>query len=677
MRYLLLCALVAESAAEESGQSQGATPLGKVVQLLGDLKKQVQDQGQEDATLMQEFNSWCDGESYGTKTTIGDGKSKIADLSAFIEEQKALQEKFTSEIDASAAEVASNENDLTAAKDIRSKEHANYMAAENQYVSSLDELTRAIEVLQNPNPSFIEATQSVQHALQRAITVTPQQQATIKDFFQQTEQQNAGKSFLQQGQQAPFQSQTGQLIQTLQQIKDETSKNRDDATKEEASAMNSFELLQQSLQTEIANGNKVLAAKKAEVSKSQEAVATSQSELDNTQRVVADAQKYLDEVVMTCKQKTLEFKGRTKLRGDEITAITEAMEILQSDAGVAVQKLELDQQAVSAPAVSFIQLSSSRGISLLATRATVSQRFLTGQQILAEARAAAAAGQPDPFKNVRKMINDMIARLLQEAAEEAEHKGWCDTEMGKSKLQKEQKEKEVKSLTSKVEEMSAQIAQLDDEIRQLIKEIADAEAMDLEATKVRAAEKKQSLASIKEYEDAQSLLQNAMTVLQEFYGDRQQKSFAQVDENADDAGPAPPPTHEGGYEKKDASGVLGILEISMSDFARLETETKSGEAQAEAEYQKLIKGSAVRKATLNKDLEYKQVEKQKLEGNVQRSQSDLQGFQSELAAVVQYIEKLTPSCTNTADSHEVRKERREAEIKSLQEALAILNNEGL
>merc|ERR1719201_2350985 len=530
---------------------------------------------------MAEFNSWCDSESYGTKTTIGDGKSKIADLAAFIDEQKALQEKFTSEIDAAAAEVASNENDLATAKEIRTKEHANYMAAENQYVSSLDELTRAIEVLQNPNPSFIEATQSVQHALQRTMSVTPQQQATIKDFFQQTEQQNADKSFLQQGQNAPFQSRAGQLIQTLQQIKDETSTNRDDATKEEASAMNSFELMQQSLQTEIENGNKVLTGKKAQVSKSQEAVATSQSELDNTQRVVDDAEKYLDEVVMTCKQKTLEFKGRTKLRGDEITAITEAMEILQSDQGVAVQKLEAFAQEVPAgPVAAFVQL-----------KATVSQRFLSGQEILAEARAAAAAGQPDPFKNVRKMINDMIARLLQEAAEEAEHKGWCDTEMGKSKLQKEQKEKEVKSLTSKVEEMSAQIAQLDDEIRQLIKEIADAEAMDLEATKVRAAEKKQSLASIKEYEDAQSLLQNAMTVLQEFYG-ASPKSFAQVDESLDDSAAPAPPTHEGAYQKKDASGVLGILEISMSDFARLETETKTAEAQAEAEYQKLMKGSA-------------------------------------------------------------------------------------
>merc|ERR1719387_2637203 len=214
--------------------------------------------------------------------------------------------------------------------------------------------------------------------------------------------------------------------------------------------MNSFELLQQSLQTEIENGNKVLTSKK-------EAVATSQSELDNTQRTVDEAQKYLDEVIMTCKQKTLEFKGRTKLRGDEITAITEAMEILQSDEGVAVQKLELNQQVQSVPPAMFIQLSSSRGLSLafVQTKATVSQRFLSGQEILAEARAAAAAGQPDPFKNVRKMINDMIARLLQEAAEEAEHKGWCDTEMGKSKLQKEQKEKEVKSLTSKIEEMSA------------------------------------------------------------------------------------------------------------------------------------------------------------------------------------------------------------------------------
>jgi DNA repair exonuclease SbcCD ATPase subunit len=661
MRLFIVAALVAADG-EIVAEGQAATPLAKVVQLLGDLKQQVTQQGTEESKLFAEFSSWCDSETYGTKTTVGDGKSKIADLEAFIDEQKALQDKLASEIDEAIAEISSNEADLKSAKEMRQKDHGNYMSAESQYVQSLDELTRAIEVLQNPNPSFIEATQSVQKALQRAMTVTPQQQAKIKDFFQQTAQQaNSKGTFLQQSQMG---SHTGELIQTLQSIKDETEKNRDNAAQEEASAAQAFELLAQSLQSEISNGNKVLAGKKMQVSKSQQSVAESQSELDNTNHVVAEAEKYLNQVTLTCKQKTLEWKERSKLRSDEITAIGEAIEILQSDKGQAIQDMELRQQSQSLVPASFVQITA---------KVQIGERFLTGQQILAEARAAAASGQPDPFKNVRKMINDMIQRLLQEAAEEAEHKGWCDTEMGKSELQQKDKEKQVKSLSSKMEEMTAKVAQLDDEITQLTKEIAEAEAMDLEATKVRNAEKKSSLIAIKEYEDAQSLIQNAMTVLQEFYSEHQ-TSLVQV--NAVDSAD-PPPTFDGSYEKKDSSGVLGILEISMSDFARLESETKNGEAQAESEYQKLIKGSAVRKATLTKDLEYKQIEKQKLEGNMQRAGADLTGFKEELDAVIQYIEKLKPSCTNTADSHEVRKERREAEIKSLQDALAILNNEGI
>merc|ERR1719389_307840 len=104
--------------------------------------------------------------------------------------------------------------------------------------------------------------------------------------------------------------------------------------------------------------------------------------------------------------------------------------------------------------------------------------------------------------------------------------------MGKSEIQQKNKEKEVKSLSSKLEEMNAQVAQLDDEIRQLTKNIAEAEAMDLEATKVRQSENAQSLSAVKEYQDAQSLIQNAMTVLQEFYNERAQKqqSLVQVDQ---------------------------------------------------------------------------------------------------------------------------------------------------
>ena len=35
------------------------------------------------------------------------------------------------------------------------------------------------------------------------------------------------------------------------------------------------------------------------------------------------------------------------------------------------------------------------------------------------------------------MIKDMIVRLMEEATEESEHKGWCDSELGTNKITRE------------------------------------------------------------------------------------------------------------------------------------------------------------------------------------------------------------------------------------------------
>merc|ERR1719174_1822476 len=110
---------------------------------------------------------------------------------------------------------------------------------------------------------------------------------------------------------------------------------------------------------------------------------------------------------------------------------------------------------------------------------------------------------------------------MNEAAEEADHKAWCDTEMSKSTASQTSKQKEIKKLSSRIEEMEAAIAQLTDELEQLTKAMAEMEAMTAEATEVRTKEKQQALVSIKEYADAQSLIGSAITVLTEFYSKQQ------------------------------------------------------------------------------------------------------------------------------------------------------------
>jgi hypothetical protein len=80
---------------------------------------------------------------------------------------------------------------------------------------------------------------------------------------------------------------------------------------------------------------------------------------------------------------------------------------------------------------------------------------------------------------------------------------------------------------------------------------------------------------------------------------------------------------------------------------------------------------------VGKDLEYKNTLKVRLKGELQRAKSDLDGYQKELDAVNAYIEKLKPSCETKAPSYEERKKRRDAELKGLQEALAILKGDAI
>merc|ERR1719326_2823480 len=168
--------------------------------------------------------------------------------------------------------------------------------------------------------------------------------------------------------------------------------------------------------------------------------------------------KYLEDLTATCEQKAADFESRQQLRAEEIEAIEKAIEIISSAAvqGNAEKHLPTLLQSKGA------SLAQLRADSRSPTQERVAQ-YLQDQARHLNSRVLSALAvrvADDPFKKVKQMIKDLIVRLMEEANEEAEHKGWCDTELSTNEQTRKEKTQAVETLHTEIDELEASIAKL-------------------------------------------------------------------------------------------------------------------------------------------------------------------------------------------------------------------------
>jgi len=300
--------------------------------------------------------------------------------------------------------------------------------------------------------------------------------------------------------------------------------------------------------------------------------------------------------------------------------------------------------------------------------------------------------EADPFKKVTKMIKDMIQKLMEEAEEEAEHKGFCDKEMSTNKATRDTKTDEVASLKAESDQLTADLAKLAEEIAALGAAIADNDAAMAKATAIRQAEKEKNTATIADATVAQAAVQKAITVLKEFY-DKAATATALTQESTEGGSinynkkalaflaggarmPGAPETFgDKPYTGMGNGGVMGMLEVIESDFARLLEETTAAESENSKEYEQFSADSAQDKSVKSTEMKDKSSEQSKKEAGLNSAKKDMKSSQEELDAALAYFEKLKPSCVDAGVSYEERVARRKEEIVSLQEALKILSGE--
>jgi len=229
-------------------------------------------------------------------------------------------------------------------------------------------------------------------------------------------------------------------------------------------------------------------------------------------------------------------------------------------------------------------------------------------------------------------------------------------------MTREQKTTTVNELTASIEEMTAKISTLSDEIGDLSGQIGDIDAAVAEATAIRADEKAKNAVTVTDAIGASTAVKQALGVLQAYY-----EGLSLV-QRGSSHGPA---------QSSASTGVIGMLEVILSDFERLEADTKASEETNQKEFEKFSNDSSQDKAVKEQHVKNKSETRTETDVANAQAKKDLKSTQEELDAAEAYFEKLKPSCVESGNSYEDRVARRKEEIESLKEALKILDDQDI
>jgi len=232
----------------------------------------------------------------------------------------------------------------------------------------------------------------------------------------------------------------------------------------------------------------------------------------------------------------------------------------------------------------------------------------------------------------------------------------------------------ITTLTAKKAELKAQISRLQGEIAELQKGI-------LEATELRNGDKADNSKTIGMSEEAITSVKLALNLLQDFYN---KAMFAQTgkytppksDRDGNTVGDLAPKAFNTEYNgaQAESKGIVGILEVILSDFERTKKTTEEEDEMSEEVFKQLEKES-------KEDIEKKEGSIKTKEGEVTEASSDLVDQQQALmdaedllSSSQQSLEGLEAMCVKGEETWEERKAKREQEIEALKDAMTLLDD---
>merc|ERR1719225_1419181 len=282
----------------------------------------------------------------------------------------------------------------------------------------------------------------------------------------------------------------------------------------------------------------------------------------------------------------------------------------------------------------------------------------------------------DPFAKVKQLIQELIERLLTEAANEANQKGWCDKATKDAEQKRDYAADEIATLNGEMADLEALIDKLTVELADLNKAIDELTEAREKAEKERKEEKAENAATVAEAQAGLSAIEQAIDIISKFYksAKKEKVDLSLAQGPADDA---PDAGFDNGeaytVAQSESGGIIGMMEVMKSDFERTISETEAAEAQAEEEHLQFMTETGKSLAEKKVASEERTAQKDDASEKLEKASDNLDAQTKILETSIQELLDLQPVCVDTGMSYDERVARREDEIAALKKADCILS----
>merc|ERR1719502_1075328 len=202
-------------------------------------------------------------------------------------------------------------------KEVRTMEHDDYVHVHDETTANIDATHQAIAKLSAKSGDVVSL-------LQEDVNTMPM---TSKELVQSLLEENAVQP---QATVKAFEGSSGGILKTMEDMEGDLTESREKAEYEESDERHAYDMEQDELTHSIEVDDDRATDKTVKKSEKLEEEAHDHGDVVSLTKQKGEDEKYLAELLAQCESKSNDFEARAKLRSEELDALQEAIDIIDS-----------------------------------------------------------------------------------------------------------------------------------------------------------------------------------------------------------------------------------------------------------------------------------------------------------------------------------------------------------